>query len=364
MERIEVRLKKVCDDSYHILVGHGIMDQLGLILEVQGDADRFVVVTDSNVNPLYGEQIKEILIRYAIPTDIIEIPAGESSKNMSVVLDVAHQLMNLNVSRQTVLVALGGGVVGDLTGFVASIFKRSIPFVQIATSLVAQVDSSVGGKTGVDIPQGKNLLGTFYQPKAVFIDLSFLETLSDKDFKNGMAEIIKYGIINDKDLFQKLEQEQERIVAREPSLMQAIVKRSCEIKASIVEKDEKEGDLRRILNFGHTLGHALEAGSHYQLSHGEAVAIGTAAAAKISHRLDFLDERSCYRIVRLLEQYGLPTHVPAGIGTKQILSFLYSDKKAVGTRLVFVLARKLGEPFMTADVPLKTITDIIDELRP
>ena len=364
MERIEVRLKRACDDSYQILVGHGIMDQLEQIREVQGDADRFVVVTDSMVNPLYGEQIRENLASHAIPVDIIEIPAGESSKSMSVVLDVAHQLMRLNASRQTLLIALGGGVVGDLTGFVASIFKRSIPFVQIATSLVAQVDSSVGGKTGVDIPQGKNLLGTFYQPKAVFIDLAFLETLSDRDFKNGMAEIIKYGIISDKSLFQQLEQERDRIVARQPALMQAIIKRSCEIKARVVEMDEKEGDLRRILNFGHTLGHALETASRYQLSHGEAVAIGTAAAAKISHRLGYLDERSCKRIVRLLEQYGLPTHIPSGIDTKQVLGFLASDKKAVGTRVYFVLAREIGEPFMTADVPPKTITDIIDELRP
>lgn len=364
MERIEVRLKRACDDSYQILVGHGIMDQLGLIRKVQGDADRFVIVTDSMVNPLYGEQIRENLAGHEIPVDIIEIPAGESSKSMSVVLDVVHQLMRLNASRQTLLIALGGGVVGDLTGFVASIFKRSIPFVQIATSLVAQVDSSVGGKTGIDIPQGKNLLGTFYQPKAVFIDLAFLETLSEKDFKNGMAEIIKYGIISDKNLFQQLEQERDHIVARQPALMQAIIKRSCQIKARIVEMDEKEGNLRRILNFGHTLGHALEAASRYQLSHGEAVAIGTAAATKISHRLDYLDERSCKRIIRLLEQYGLPTQILAGIDTKQVLGFLASDKKAVGARVYFVLAREIGQPFMTADVPPKAITDTIDELKP
>ena len=363
MERIQVQLKRTCDDSYEILVGHGIMDQLGSIFQVQSDVDRIVVVTDSMVNPLYGEQIRKNLASHGIPVDIIEIEAGESSKSMAVVLEVAHQLMNLQASRQTLLVALGGGVVGDITGFVASIFKRSIPFVQIATSLVAQVDSSVGGKTGVDISQGKNLLGTFYQPKAVFIDLTFLETLSDKDFKNGMAEIIKYGIIRDKNLFSQLEQERDRVVARQPALMEAIIKRSCEIKARIVEMDEKEGDLRRILNFGHTLGHALEATSGYALSHGEAVAIGTVAAANISNRLDYLDERSCQRIVRLLEQYGLPTRIPAEMDTKQILGFLTSDKKAVGTRVYFVLARNIGEPFMTADVPPKVVTDIIDELR-
>jgi 3-dehydroquinate synthase len=362
MEHIKVNLKRSCDDSYEILVGHGIMDQLTGIRQVQEDVDRFVIVTDSVVNPLYGAQVRESLASLSVPIDIIEIPAGEHSKSMSVVLDVAKQLMRLNASRKSLLIALGGGVVGDLTGFVASIFKRSIPFVQIATSLVAQVDSSVGGKTGIDLPEGKNLLGTFYQPKAVFVDLAFLETLSDRDFKNGMAEIIKYGIISDATMFEKLEQEKDSVVPENPAMMAYLVKRSCEIKAGIVEKDEKEGDLRRILNFGHTLGHALEAASGYRLSHGEAVATGTAAAAKISHRLDYLDEPSCNRIVRLIEQYGLPTSIPGSFDARQIVGFLASDKKAVGSRLYFVLIREIGEPFMTADVPQKTITDVIDEL--
>lgn len=363
MERIKVNLQKSCDDSYDILLGHGILDQLEGIHKVLADADRIVVVTDSVVNPLYGRQVRESLSRLSVPTDIIEIPAGEPSKCMSVVLDVAGKLMRLNASRKTLLIALGGGVVGDLTGFVASIFKRSIPFVQIATSLVAQVDSSVGGKTGIDLPEGKNLLGTFYQPKAVLIDLAFLETLSENDFKNGMAEIIKYGIISDEEMFQELEQRKDAVIEREPAIMAYLIKRSCEIKAGIVEKDEKETDLRRILNYGHTLGHALEAASGYRLSHGQAVAIGMAAATAISYRLDYLDEPTCHRIVRLIGQYGLPTRIPANLDADQILAFLATDKKAVGSRLYFVLVEKIGKPFMTADVTRETITDVIDNMK-
>jgi 3-dehydroquinate synthase len=363
MERIEVNLKRTCDDSYDIVVGYGIMDQLAQIREIQEDADRVVIVTDAVVNALYGDNVRETLRALTVPVELIEIPAGEPSKSIPVVLDVVKQLLGFNASRKTWLIALGGGVVGDLTGFVASIFKRSVPFVQIATSLVAQVDSSVGGKTGVDLADGKNLLGTFYQPKAVFVDLAFLETLSDRDFKNGMAEIIKYGIISDNTLFEKLEQKKDAVFARDPGIMAYVIKRSCEIKAHIVEKDEKEGDLRRILNYGHTLGHALEAASGYQLSHGEAVATGMVAAAKISQALDYLDAETCHRIVRLVEQYGLPTTIPSDFDTEHIASFLATDKKAVGSRLYFVLIRGIGDPFMTAEVPWRTITGVVDGLK-
>jgi 3-dehydroquinate synthase len=363
MERIKVNLKQSRDDSYEILLGYGILDRLAKIHQVQADADRFIIVTDSVVNPLYGKQVREILERLSTPTDIIEIPAGESSKSMSVVLDVAAQLMKLHASRKSVLIALGGGVVGDLTGFVASIFKRSIAFIQIATSLVAQVDSSVGGKTGIDLREGKNLLGTFYQPKAVLIDLAFLETLSDDDFKNGMAEIIKYAIISDKDMFKKLEQGTDPVINRDPAMMAYLIRRSCQIKADIVEKDERETDLRRILNFGHTLGHALEAASRYRLSHGRAVAIGMAAAAQISYRLHHLDETTCRRIVGLIEQYGLPTRIPPDCDSERITGFLADDKKAVGSRLYFVLVKTIGEPFMTAQVTQETITELIDDMK-
>jgi len=363
MEQIKVHLEKKTDDSYDIFVGQGIMYSLGAMIQAQEPADQCIVITDSNVNRLYGKMVEERLRQGALSPEIIEIPAGEASKSMGVVLDVATQLLELKASRKCLLIAFGGGVVGDLAGFVASIYKRSVPYVQIATTLVAQVDSSVGGKTGIDLQQGKNLLGTFYQPRAVFIDLSFLKTLSDRDFKNGLAEIIKYGIIRDGEMFGLLEAHKDRVMERQPRLMENLVVRSCKTKAHVVERDEKEGDLRRILNFGHTLGHALEAASDYRLSHGEAVAIGTVGASKISRKLDFLDEESHGRIVHLIKQYGLPNKIPRGFSTDELLDFMASDKKVVGTKIYFVLIKRIGNPFVTAEVPTSTIRDVIEEMK-
>jgi 3-dehydroquinate synthase len=307
--------------------------------------------------------VKQKLAVSGLPVDVIEIPAGEASKSMATVLHVTGRMMALQASRKSVLVALGGGVVGDLAGFAASIFKRSVPFVQVATSLIAQVDSSVGGKTGVDLPEGKNLLGTFYQPRAVLIDPRCLDTLPEKEFKNGLAEIIKYGIIRDKALFEILEREQAAIRARDTALMQHLISRSCRIKADVVEVDEKEGGLRRILNFGHTVGHALEAASNYALSHGEAVAVGIVIAAEISRRLGHLNEDSRRRIERVVKQYGLPTTVPGSCTIDTVLGFLASDKKAVGGRIHYVLIRDIGDPFVTADVSRDMVRHILEALR-
>jgi len=360
---MRVNLEGPRSDSYDIVIGDGVLERLPAIIQGENGVDRCIIITDSNVNRLYGDRVKEKLKAVTVPLDVIEIRAGESSKSMSTVLEVARQLIALNASRKSLVIALGGGVVGDLGGFVASIYKRSLPYVQIATTLVAQVDSSVGGKTGVDLPEGKNLLGTFYQPKVVLIDLSFLKTLSDKDFKNGLAEIIKYGIISDEAMFSLLEQEREAVIQRQLPVMKTLVERSCGIKAHIVEMDEQEGGLRRILNFGHTMGHALEAASDYRLTHGEAVAIGMVAAAKISERLNGLDEGVYERIVGVIKQYGLPTEIPGDFNTKEILGFMASDKKAVGGRVYFVLIKKIGVPFVTAEVPSNMIIDVIEELR-
>jgi len=363
MERIRVHLEKSCKDSYDILIGEDVMGRAELVTKVKNDADRYVIVTDSDVNPLFGEVVKEKLKETALPVDIIEIPAGEASKSLNTVLEVARQLIGLKVSRKSLLIALGGGVVGDVTGFIASIYMRSIPYIQIPTTLLAQVDSSVGGKTGVDLPEGKNLLGTFYQPKAVYVDLSFLKTLSDKDFANGLAEIIKYGIIGSHDLFELLELEKDGIKKRSPSLMKSLIARSCKIKADIVEMDEKELGLRRILNFGHTLGHALEAASGYSLFHGEAVSIGMVGAAKISHKLNYLNRSSCTRIIDLIKEYELPVKIPAGMETSQIVAFMETDKKVVAGRLHFVLVKEIGVPFVTPDIPSDVVVETIEELR-
>jgi len=363
MERIKVNLEKSCREAYEIFIGEDILDRVGLAIKGQNHADRYVIITDSNVNPLYGEMVRKRLRESLLPVDIIEIPAGESSKSLGTVSDVARQLVRLKASRKSLLIALGGGVVGDIAGFIASIYMRSIPYVQIPTTLLAQVDSSVGGKTGVDLPEGKNLVGTFYQPRAVYIELSFLKTLSDKDFANGLAEIIKYGIISDQNLFELLEHESDGIKKRNPSLMESLVGRSCKIKAEIVEMDEKELGLRRILNFGHTLGHALEAESDYSLSHGEAVSIGMVGAAMISHKLDYLDRASCTRIVDLIKRYDLPTKIPTGLDTTRVMGFMAADKKAISGQLHFVLAKRIGVPFVTPEVPSGVVEKVIEELQ-
>jgi 3-dehydroquinate synthase len=362
MERIKVNLKRPKDDSYEILIGHGILDRLAQTVEGLHGADGQFIVTDSNVNPLYGEMVTAKLAEEGLPVHVIEIPAGEASKSMETVLAVAGKLLELKAGRKSRLFALGGGVVGDLTGFVASIYMRSVPYVQIATSLVAQVDSSVGGKTAVDLDQGKNLLGTFYQPEAVFIDPSFLKTLSDRDIKNGLAEIIKYAIIRDGEMFHLLEERKDAVFGHDPLFMEKLVFRSCRIKARIVEKDEKEGGLRRILNLGHTLGHALEAASDYSISHGEAVAMGTVAASKISLKLGYLDKGTDQRIAHVLEQYGLPVRIPAGFNPKEIFGFMAIDKKVVGKRIHFVLIEEIGAPFVTDQVPREIVEEVIKEL--
>ena len=363
MEQIRVNLERSGRDAYEILIGDHILDDVGLITKVKNDADRCVIITDSEVNPLYGEAVRKNLEKVSFPVDIIEFPAGESSKSLDTVLDVVRQLIRLKASRKTLLIALGGGVVGDMTGFIASIFMRSIPYVQIPTTLLAQVDSSVGGKTGVDLPEGKNLLGTFYHPKAVYIDLSFLKTLPEKDFANGLAEIIKYGVIGHHSLFELLETEKDGIKARDPRLIETLVARSCKIKAEIVEMDEKELGLRRILNFGHTLGHALEAASNYALFHGEAVAVGMVGASMISTKLNYLDAASYERIRELIEAYSLPTKIPQDMETEEIIGFMATDKKTIAGRLHLVLVKKIGAPFVTPDVSSDMIRGVIEELR-
>ena len=274
MRSIKVNLDKKSLSSYEIRIGKDIIDRMALIIAKNHKAGHYVVITDNCVGSLYGQKFLSRLKDVGLNVHIIEFPAGEASKNINTVLDIAGKLLKLEADRETCLIALGGGVVGDIAGFVASIFMRGVPYIQIPTTLIAQVDSSIGGKTGVDLPHGKNLLGTFYQPCAVFADLSFLETLPEKEFNNGLAEIIKYGVIDDEKMFHTLESNMEAIKLKDSKLMLNLVETCCQIKKSIVEIDEKEQGLRRILNFGHTLGHALETISKYTITHGEGVALG------------------------------------------------------------------------------------------
>jgi len=363
MRVLKVNLDKKTSSSYEIRIGKGIIDRMILLIAKNHKAARYAMVTDSHVNKLYGQTMLDALTQAGLKASIMEIPAGESSKNISTVMDIAGKLLAAGADRETVLIALGGGVVGDLTGFIASVYMRSVPYIQIPTTLVGQVDSAIGGKTAVDLPQGKNLLGTFYQPRAVFADLNFLDTLPDKEFNNGLAEIIKYGIIEDEKMFKFLEENMDEIKGRNSAHLLKIVEACCRIKKSIVEIDEREQGLRRILNFGHTLGHALEAVSGYALSHGEGVALGMIAAAKLSMKMHYLSENELTRVENMIGQAGLPTRVESVLDSQAVINRLKTDKKKKDDVVHFVLIKKIGMPFVNSSISDQLIEDVLEEMK-
>ncbi|HRT26852.1 MAG TPA: 3-dehydroquinate synthase [Syntrophales bacterium] len=362
MNRIRVNLDKKVSKSYDICIGRAIMDRTALILAKNNWASRYVIITDSTVEELHGRRVLKIFDDANLKADMISFPAGESAKTLETGLRIAEKLLDLGVDRGSLVIALGGGVVGDLAGFVASVYMRGIPYVQIPTTLLAQVDSSIGGKTGVDLPAGKNFLGTFYQPKGVFIDLTFLETLPAREFGNGLAEIMKYGVIDDPELLEALEGGVDAL-RTDDTLLERVVARSCHIKKGIVEIDETEKGLRRVLNFGHTVGHAVEAESGYRMSHGESVAVGMAAAASISEKLKYLPAEDRGRIAALIRTIGLPDRLPQDMSTEGILSRIKNDKKKDGDTVHFVLLKKLGLPFMNGGVPEKLVREVIEEMK-
>lgn len=363
MRSMKVNLDKKTLSSYEIRIGRSIGDRMILLIAQNHKASRYVIITDTHVNGLYGRKLQNAMSEAGQNVSIIEIPAGESAKNMETVMDTAQSLLALDADRGTVLIALGGGVVGDLTGFVASVYMRSIPYIQVPTTLVGQVDSSIGGKTAVDLPQGKNLLGTFHQPCAVFVDLEFLETLPQKEYENGLAEIIKYGIIEDDKMFALLEENMDAIQSRDPALLLKIIETCCRIKKSIVEIDEREQGLRRILNFGHTVGHALEAVSGYALSHGEGVALGMIAAARLSAKMHYLADDELKRIESVIAKAGLPTKIPPAFAPQAVIGRLKTDKKKKDGVIHFVLIKKIGMPFVNGGIPDEMINAVLEEMK-
>jgi 3-dehydroquinate synthase len=338
------------------------MDRMGLIFNKQKWASRYICITDSSVLLLHGERVLQSLREKGLKIDMIDFPPGEASKDIKTCLRICDQLMAMGADRQSALIALGGGVVGDITGFVASIYMRGIPYIQVPTTLLAQVDSSIGGKTGIDLPFGKNLLGTFYQPKGVFIDLAFLQTLAPQELKNGLAEVVKYGIIDDPGLFSILEARAAAITNQDMDLLQEIVTRSCRIKKGVVEIDEKEKGMRRILNFGHTIGHAIETESGYTIPHGDAVSMGMVAASILSERMRYLAAEERERITALIRAIKLPDRIPANLSPEGIFGHMKGDKKKAGDTLNLVLLKKIGIPFVTNGVPEQLIIETIGGL--
>jgi len=363
IKKLKVRLERIPWQSYEIFIGYDVLSRIAMMITNSNIANHYVIVTDDNVCKFYGERLLIHFIKMGIKTDIIDFPAGERAKNFQSVLDLAGKLLDLGVDRKSALVALGGGVVGDLTGFLSSVYMRGITYIQVPTTLMAQVDSSIGGKTAIDLPQGKNLLGTFYQPAGVFIDIKCLDTLPASEYQNGLAEIVKYGIINSEAFFHKLEVGVNVILSRDRFFLEEVIESACRIKKDIVEKDEKEQGLRRILNFGHTLGHALEVASEYKLSHGRSVAIGMIAVARLSNKMLGFPEEDRQRIELLIRSLGIECIIPRELAIEDILSVLHRDKKKDGRTIHFVMLKKIGFPFITDGVSDDLLREVVEELK-
>ena len=353
MRSIELRLK---DDHYSIRIGPEILTRAGEILVPLNLGRDAVVITHPVLNRLYGENLRRGLVRNGYSVKILTVPEGEGSKSAQTAFALFNKIAAYDVQRKIFIIALGGGVIGDLAGFAASCYKRGIPCVQIPTTLLAQIDSAIGGKVAIDLPLGKNLVGAFYQPRAVLSDVGVLSTLSLRQIRNGLAEAIKYGMICDKNFFQYLEKNYQKILALDPKTLSDVVFTCSRIKADVVMRDEKETKgIRTILNFGHTVGHAIEAaGGYRRYQHGEAVAAGMRIAAEISQRMGLLSRDNVLRLERLLTAVGLPTQV-RGIPLKNICKLMQHDKKFVGRKNRFVLAREIGRVEVVAEVPLKII---------
>jgi 3-dehydroquinate synthase len=347
--------------SYQIKVGSGLLAGLGADCAALKLGQRCAVITDSNVGKKFAKAALKSLASSGFAPLLISVPAGEKSKCLSVVEKCHDQLARHRLERKSFIVALGGGVVGDLAGFVAATYLRGIPFVQVPTSLLAQVDSSVGGKTGVNLKSGKNLVGAFYQPKLVLCDLDTLKTLPRREYVSGFAEVIKYGIICDAALFARLERSLSKLLKRDTATLCDVVARCCEIKADVVGQDETESGLRAILNFGHTIGHAIENSSGYgKYLHGEAIAIGQVAAAKLSNAIQGLPAADVKRIEQLFVQAGLPVSVRMNAARrKKLFAAMRLDKKVSDSEIKFVLAEKIGSVKFGCRVPPELLETVV-----
>jgi 3-dehydroquinate synthase len=348
--------------SYKILIGTKLLARLGAeCAELQLGA-QCAIISDHNVAKIYGQAAQRSLTHAGFDACLITVPAGETSKRIKTVEACYDKLAKHRLERKSFIVALGGGVVGDLAGFVAATYLRGVPFVQVPTTLLAHVDSSVGGKVGVNLKAGKNLVGAFYQPRFVLCDFDTLKTLPTREYRAGLAEVIKYGIIYDARLFRQLERDMPALLKRDPKTLAKVVARCCEIKADVVTQDETEGGLRAILNFGHTIGHALEAISGYgKYLHGEAISIGQVAAAKLSSRVLGLPVNDVARITRLFQQAGLPTKVSLSASQlNKLCAAMKLDKKVSAGEIKFVLAAQIGQVKFGCKVPMTWVHETMN----
>lgn len=344
--------------SYPIYIGQHLLGQTQYVAP-HVKAKQVMIVTNETVAPLYLD--KTLAAFNDFETASVVLPDGEEYKNLDELNAIFSELLAKHFDRQTTLVALGGGVVGDMTGFAAACYQRGVPFIQIPTTLLAQVDSSVGGKTGVNHALGKNMIGAFHQPQCVVIDTDTLNTLDDRQLKAGIAEVIKYGVINDPDFFSWLETNMAAVLARDPQALSYAIARSCRNKAHIVSLDEKEAGMRALLNLGHTFGHAIETAMNYTgCLHGEGVAIGMCLAAKLSQKMDWIDQETVDKIVYLIEGAGLPTLIPENLKAEQLLSLMQVDKKVQAGRIRFVLLKAIGNTLVTDDYDSIALQNVLE----
>ncbi len=352
------------DRSYSIVISGDMLGGVGPALADAGYQGRVALVSNPTVFDLYGAGVMASLRSSGLEPFRILIPDGEEYKSLASAESIYGELLRARLDRKSLLVALGGGVIGDITGFAASTYMRGIDFIQVPTTLLAQVDSSVGGKTGVNHPLGKNMIGTFWQPRLVWIDIGTLRTLPRREFLSGLAEVIKYGVIWDRDFFECLGRETDKVLGLDAATLGRVIRRSCEIKADVVSKDERESGLRAILNYGHTIGHAIETATGYtEYLHGEAIAIGMVAAARLAGVLGLIDGRQTEKIEALIRNYGLPTTIPGPVGFDEILSCMQLDKKTVSGTLTFVLPEKIGVVRLEKGVRPEDIRKAVDLSR-
>ncbi|MGH9524336.1 MAG: 3-dehydroquinate synthase [Terriglobales bacterium] len=348
---------------YPAIIESGLLNKLGAQLrERVPDHSRYVIVTNPNVEKLFATTITQSLTEAGLASTIVTMQDGEKHKTLSTVGDLATKLVRRGTDRKSAVLAVGGGVVGDVAAFLASIYMRGIDVVQVPTTLLAQVDASIGGKTGVDLSEGKNLLGTFHQPRAVFVDPAALSSLPDREFRAGLYEALKCGIIRRPDIFQFIEQNHERILQKDPATLEWLITEAIRVKADVVAADEREGDLRRILNFGHTVGHALEVETGYkQFLHGEAVAWGMVAASMIAAAMQRTDSDTARKIISaVLALAPLPKVEVRG---KKIARRLSADKKTLDGVVHFVLPVQIGRVEIASDVPQPAVIQAVEELR-
>ena len=352
----------LAERSYDIAIGAGNLADFGKFVTQRGRATHVVAITDDNVQQPHAVNTVESLVDEGIDVDMISIQPGEPSKSIDLASGLWEGLLELGADRKSIIVAVGGGVVGDLAGFVAATYARGLRFFQVPTSVVAQVDSSVGGKVGINLPEAKNMVGSFYQPAGVFIDTATLETLPEREYRSGLAEVVKYGVILDAEFFEYLENNAAAINQRDQEVLINVIARCCRLKADVVEKDEREeSGLRAVLNYGHTFGHAFEALSGYgTLLHGEAVSIGICCAARLAEILGRVDKKFVERQRNLLNVLNLPIETPK-LDADKILDSMMHDKKVEHGKLRFILPSRMGSVELVGNIESDDVRDALEE---